>query len=229
MSRDITPADEAARLARLRDEQGLPGLQGPRRQGLRPRPGPVARPDRGSSIPAVRKAVGDEVALLADGNSCYTPAEGHRGRPAAGGARLLPLRGALPLLGAGVDGRGGGGAEDARGRRRAGQRPGPVAADDPHAGGGHRPAGRLLRRRPDPGAARGRAWPPQAGLPCVPHSANLSMVTVFTLHLMGAIPNAGPHVEFTIEPSDWATDLYRPGPGGPRRPGGRSPTARAGA
>ena len=44
---------------------------------------------------------------------------------------------------------------------------------------------------------------------CVPHSANLSMVTVFTLHLFGAIPNAGRHVEFTIESNAWK-DLYQP-------------------
>jgi L-alanine-DL-glutamate epimerase-like enolase superfamily enzyme len=47
-----------------------------------------------------------------------------------------------------------------------------------------------------------------AKLPCVPHSANLSMVTVFTLHLLGAIPNAGPFMEFSIEPTDWTKDLY---------------------
>jgi L-alanine-DL-glutamate epimerase-like enolase superfamily enzyme len=50
----------------------------------------------------------------------------------------------------------------------------------------------------------------QAGMPCVPHSANLSMVTVFTLHMMGAIPNAGPHIEFSIEPTPWVEGLYTP-------------------
>lgn len=33
------------------------------------------------------------------------------------------------------------------------------------------------------------------------------MVTVFTLHIMGAIANAGPHVEFSIEPSTWTREL----------------------
>jgi L-alanine-DL-glutamate epimerase-like enolase superfamily enzyme len=51
-----------------------------------------------------------------------------------------------------------------------------------------------------------------AGLTCVPHSANLAMVLLFTLHMFGAIPNAGDHVEFTIESNDWAKDLYRPAP-----------------
>jgi L-alanine-DL-glutamate epimerase-like enolase superfamily enzyme len=50
----------------------------------------------------------------------------------------------------------------------------------------------------------------RAGLPCVPHSANLAMVTVFTLHMLGAIPNAGPHFEFSIEPANWTKDLYYP-------------------
>ena len=49
------------------------------------------------------------------------------------------------------------------------------------------------------------------GLPVVPHSANPSMVTVFTLHLMAAIPNAGPHLEFSIESSGWTEDLFEPG------------------
>ena len=49
----------------------------------------------------------------------------------------------------------------------------------------------------------------EAGLICVPHSANLSLVTVFTLHMMGAIPNAGPHIEFSIE-SMPADNLFTP-------------------
>jgi L-alanine-DL-glutamate epimerase-like enolase superfamily enzyme len=48
------------------------------------------------------------------------------------------------------------------------------------------------------------------GIPCTPHSANLSLVTVFTLHLVGAIPNAGPFVEFSIEPTPWTDGLFDP-------------------
>jgi len=53
----------------------------------------------------------------------------------------------------------------------------------------------------------------QAELPCTPHSANLSLVTVFTLHLMGALRNAGPYVEFSIEGTDyypWQEGIYDP-------------------
>ncbi|NRB00518.1 MAG: mandelate racemase/muconate lactonizing enzyme family protein [Rhodobacteraceae bacterium] len=38
-----------------------------------------------------------------------------------------------------------------------------------------------------------------AGLPVTPHCANLSMVTLFTMHLLRAIPNAGKYLEFSIE------------------------------
>jgi L-alanine-DL-glutamate epimerase-like enolase superfamily enzyme len=36
-------------------------------------------------------------------------------------------------------------------------------------------------------------------------------VTIFTLHLMGALENAGPYVEFAIEEADyypWQYDIY---------------------
>jgi L-alanine-DL-glutamate epimerase-like enolase superfamily enzyme len=52
-----------------------------------------------------------------------------------------------------------------------------------------------------------------AGLPVTPHSANLSMVTVFTLHMMGAIAGAGPYVEFSIEGADyypWQDGIFWP-------------------
>jgi L-alanine-DL-glutamate epimerase-like enolase superfamily enzyme len=53
----------------------------------------------------------------------------------------------------------------------------------------------------------------QSGLICTPHSANLSLVTVFTLHMMGALENAGPYVEFSIEGADyypWQYNIYEP-------------------
>lgn len=37
------------------------------------------------------------------------------------------------------------------------------------------------------------------------------MVTIFTLHLLGAIPNAGPDLEFSIEGEDyypWQNNLF---------------------
>ncbi len=49
-----------------------------------------------------------------------------------------------------------------------------------------------------------------AGLACVPHSANHSLVMVFTLHLMGALPNAGPHAEFSVEPQTHTAAFHGP-------------------
>ena len=49
------------------------------------------------------------------------------------------------------------------------------------------------------------------GLPCTPHCANLSLVTVATLHLLAALPNAGPYLELSIEGADyypWQTGLF---------------------
>jgi L-alanine-DL-glutamate epimerase-like enolase superfamily enzyme len=54
-----------------------------------------------------------------------------------------------------------------------------------------------------------------AGLPCTPHCANLSMVTLFTMHLLRAIGNAGPYLEFSIEGPDyypWQDGLFRASP-----------------
>jgi L-alanine-DL-glutamate epimerase-like enolase superfamily enzyme len=50
-----------------------------------------------------------------------------------------------------------------------------------------------------------------AGMPVTPHAANQSMVTLFTMHLMRAIPNAGKYLEFSIEGSDyypWQDGLF---------------------
>jgi len=50
-----------------------------------------------------------------------------------------------------------------------------------------------------------------AGLPVTPHCANLSLVTLFTMHLLRAIPNAGKYLEFAIEGADyypWQYGLY---------------------
>jgi L-alanine-DL-glutamate epimerase-like enolase superfamily enzyme len=48
-------------------------------------------------------------------------------------------------------------------------------------------------------------------MPCTPHSANLSLVTICTMHLLGAIPNAGKYLEFSIEGDDyypWQNGLF---------------------
>ena len=51
----------------------------------------------------------------------------------------------------------------------------------------------------------------KAGLSVTPHCANWSMVTLFTMHLLRAIPNAGKYLEFSIEGRDyypWQEELF---------------------
>ncbi len=51
----------------------------------------------------------------------------------------------------------------------------------------------------------------KAGLPCTPHAANLSLVTMCTMHFLAAIPNAGKYLEFSIEGDDyypWQRGLF---------------------
>jgi L-alanine-DL-glutamate epimerase-like enolase superfamily enzyme len=157
-------------------------------------------------VPTVRAAVGDDVRLLVDGNSCYTPAkaiEVGQMLQANGVCHLeepcpywklewtAEVRRALRIPVAG-------GEQDydlEQWRRIIGMPAVDIVQPDVCYIGG---VARTLR------VAR---WADAAGLTCVPHSANRSMVTVFTLHIMGAIPNAGPYVEFSIEPTSW-TDGY---------------------
>ena len=50
-----------------------------------------------------------------------------------------------------------------------------------------------------------------AGLPCTPHCANLSLVTLFTMHMLRAVPNPGRYLEFSIEGDDyypWQRGLF---------------------
>jgi L-alanine-DL-glutamate epimerase-like enolase superfamily enzyme len=142
MRRDITPADEAARLARLRDEVGCKAFK--IRLGTPGGRNRDAAPGRSEAIiPAVRKAVGPNIELHADANSCYTPDV------------------AIPM-----------------GRRLE-------EPDICYVGG-------LTR------AWRVAKMAEAAGLVTKPHAANVSLVTVFTMHMLAALPKAG-EVEFSIE------------------------------
>jgi L-alanine-DL-glutamate epimerase-like enolase superfamily enzyme len=160
-------------------------------------------------IPAVRKALGAGIRILADGNSCFTPPKaiqmgrileehdfGHFEEPCpywelewtAQVTEALKI----PVAGGEQDN------DLAQWQRIIRMHAvDTVQPDICYIGG-------LTR------ALRVAAMAGQAGLKCVPHSANLSMVTVFSLHMMGAIPNAGPHVEFTVENDPWTKDLYQP-------------------
>jgi len=54
-----------------------------------------------------------------------------------------------------------------------------------------------------------------AGMKVTPHAANLGMVTLFTMHLLAALPNAGKYLEFSIEGPDyypWQYGVFRNDP-----------------
>ncbi|HYK87455.1 MAG TPA: mandelate racemase/muconate lactonizing enzyme family protein [Acidobacteriota bacterium] len=208
MSRTIKPEDEASRLIQLRDSRGF--------QAFKIRVGKVCGRDQDqwpgrteALIPAVRRAVGDKVALKADGNSCYTPPKailvgrmleangyGHFEEPCpywelewtAQVADALKI----PVAGGEQDN------DLAQWQRMIRMHAVDIVQPDICYIGG------VTR------ALRVAAMAAKAGMKCVPHSANLSLVTVFTLHVMGAIPNAGPHIEFTIESDSWTKNLYQP-------------------
>jgi len=197
MRRDIAPEDEAARLARLRDARGFTAFKV--RLGVPTGHNRDAAPGRTEQlIPAVRKAVGDGVRLLADGNSCYTPP-----RAIEVGRRMedhnyfwfeepcpywelewtAEVAAALKMNVAG-------GEQDndlAQWRRLIRMNCVDILQPDLCYVGGFTRAWRV--------AKLGQ----QAGKRVVPHSSHLSLVTLFSLHFMAAIPNAGPFVEFTIE------------------------------
>ena len=72
MKRDITPQGEAERFLRLRDRHGYDAFKF--RVGAECGRGQDEWPGRSEAIvPAVRRALGDDVDLLVDGNSCYSP------------------------------------------------------------------------------------------------------------------------------------------------------------
>lgn len=205
MRRDITPQDEAERLVRLRDSHGY--------RAFKIRVGSVNGHDRDQwpgrtdeLVPTVRQAIGDDVTLLVDGNSCYTPTRaievgrmleqhniGHFEEPCPywelGWTAEVAAALDVPVAGGEQD-------YDLKQWERIIAMPAvDIAQPDICYVGG------LTR------ALQVAKMAEAVGLPCVPHSANRSLVTVFTLHMMGAIPNAGPHVEFSIEPTPWVENL----------------------
>ena len=71
-----------------------------------------------------------------------------------------------------------------------------------------------------------------AGLPITPHAANLCLVTMCTMHLLRAIPNAGKYLELSIEGLDyypWQDGLFLGDPYRSTTAMSRSPMRPAGA
>jgi L-alanine-DL-glutamate epimerase-like enolase superfamily enzyme len=209
MRRDISPADEAARLVRLRDSRGFDAFKW--RVGAECGHDVDEWPGRTETIvPQVARALGAGVAKLVDANSGFSP------RRAIAVGRLLEAEGishyeepcpywrleetkeVTDALDIDVTG----GEQDcdlATWERMIGMRAVDVVQPDVMYMGGITRTWKVAQM-----AAA-------AGLPCTPHSANLSLVTLCTMHLFGAIPNPGKYLELSIEGPDyypWQEGLF---------------------
>lgn len=208
MRRDITAKDEAERLKRLRGEFGFDAFKF--RIGAECGHDIDEWPGRTEEIvPTMRKAM-DDVALLVDANSGFSP-----GRAIEVG-RMLEDNGICHYeepcpyweyeqtkrVADALDIDVTGGEQDCElqnWRRMIDMRAVDVVQPDICYLGG-------LNR-----TLRVAKMAEEAGLPCTPHCANLSMVTLFTMHLLRAIPNAGKYLEFSIEGPDyypWQQELF---------------------
>ena len=213
MKRDITPQDEADRLLRLRDEKGFTAFKV--RAGKEVGRDEDEWPGRTEEvISTISKALGDTADLLIDGNSCYSP------KRAIEVGRMLEDHGfchfeepcpyweleqtkqVADALSIDVTG----GEQDCDltvWRRMIDMRAVDIAQPDVLYLGGMARTLRVCRMAE------------AAGMPVTPHCANLSLVTLFTMHLLRAIPNAGKYLEFSIEGADyypWQEGLFAQNP-----------------
>lgn len=213
MKRDIKPAAEAERLKRLRDAHGF--------DAFKVRAGAEVGHDRDEwpgrteeIIPTMRREMGDGATLLIDANSCYSPARAievgrmledhgftHFEEPCPYW-ELEQTRQVTETLGVDVAG----GEQDCdlpTWRRMIDMRAVDIVQPDILYLGGIARTLRVVRMAGE------------AGLPVTPHCANLSLVTLFTMHLLRAIPNAGKYLEFSIEGADyypWQQGLFTADP-----------------
>jgi L-alanine-DL-glutamate epimerase-like enolase superfamily enzyme len=209
MRRDISPEAEAERLVQLRDSHGF--------KAFKVRLGTPAGHNRDASpgrteklIPTIRKALGENVALLADANSCYTPPKAIEVGRRMEDNNYYFFEEPCPYwelewtaeVAAALNMKVAGGEQDndmAQWRRMILMDAVDIVQPDICYIGGFTRAWRVAQM-----AAK-------AGKLVVPHSANLSLVTLFTMHLMAAIPNPGPFLEFTIEGDlNKGGTMYRP-------------------
>ncbi|MFU1476229.1 mandelate racemase/muconate lactonizing enzyme family protein [Roseovarius sp. C7] len=209
MKRDITPADEAERMKRLRDAHGFDAFKV--RAGAEVGRGRDEWPGRTEEIvPTMRREMGDSAALLIDANSCYAPEQAielgkllqdngfsHFEEPCPYW-ELEQTKQVTEALDIDVTG----GEQDCdlpTWRRMIDMRAVDIVQPDILYLGGICRTLRVARMAE------------AAGLPVTPHCANLSLVTLFTMHLLRAIPNAGKYLEFSIEGEDyypWQDGLF---------------------
>ena len=209
MKRDIKPREEAERLKKLRDELGFDAFKV--RAGAEVGRGRDEWPGRTEEIiPTMRRELGDDMDLLIDANSCYRP------KRAIEIGKILEDNGfchfeepcpywnfeetkqVTDTLDIDVTG----GEQDCElstWQHMIDMRVVDIVQPDILYLGG---ICRTLRVCKIAEAA---------GIPVTPHCANLSLVTLFTMHLLRAIPNAGKYLEFSIEGADyypWQEGLF---------------------
>lgn len=209
MKRDITPKDEAARLVKLRDEFGFDAFKW--RVGAENGRDVDEWPGRTEEvIETVSKALGENVSKLVDGNSGFTPTKAievgkrleqhgisHFEEPCRYW-KLEETKQVAEALAIDVTG----GEQDwdfIVWQKMIDINAVDILQPDVMYMGG---ITRTLEV-----ARMGQV----ANKSITPHSANLSLVTICTMHLLKAIPNAGKYLEFSIEEEDyypWQKDLF---------------------
>jgi L-alanine-DL-glutamate epimerase-like enolase superfamily enzyme len=209
MRRDIAPRDEAARMKRLREEQGFGAFK------LHVMTGIGANEDiypgrTEEVLMLVRKAVVD-AEIYMDPNGAYTPEKAIEAASLYKDHGVVFFEEPCPFweieqsaeVAAAIDMPVAGGEQDnnlAQWRRLLAM--GAVSIAQPDIGyiGG---LSRMLRVA-DMAAER--------GVRATPHTANRSLLTVFGLHAMRAMSNPFPFLEFSIEDTPWTDNLYDPAP-----------------
>ena len=209
MKRDITPEDERERFLRLRGEYGFDAFKF--RIGAEVGHDQDEWPGRTEEIvPLIARALGAEAALLVDANSCYSP------KKAIAVGRFLEDNGISHY-------------EEPCPYWEFDQTKEVAEALDIDVTGGEQDCmlenWRLMIRdrvvdvlQPDicylggiSRSLRVARMAEAAGMPVTPHSANLSMVTLFTMHYLRAIASPGKYLEFSIEGRDyypWQEGLF---------------------
>jgi L-alanine-DL-glutamate epimerase-like enolase superfamily enzyme len=206
MRRDIMPGDEAERLKRLQDTHGFRAFKF--RIANKFGNDIDVYPGRTEEIvPAVRRALGDDTQLYVDANSGFTPARAievgrmleqqgivHYEEPCPY-PRLEWTKQVTDALALNVTG----GEQDTdlvQFERMINMHAVDIVQPDICYVGGLSRALEVARMAQE------------VGMTCTPHAANLSFVTIFTMHMCAAIPNRGQFMEFSIESNAWTKNLF---------------------